>query len=119
MSRRVDEFPEDNVPVVHIEADKWMVNEKGEYDYDWRKLDGVHAHCHAEFNKALKNKTPYIVISNTSAETAHIEAYQAPAVDAGYRFVSLIVENRHGKVSVHGVPDKTMQNIKNKFAISL
>lgn len=119
LSRNVDVFPEDNTPVVHIEADKWMVNEKGEYDFDWRKLADVHDKCHAEYAKALKNKVPYIIISNTSAEGRHIEAYQQPAIEAGYRFTSLIVENRHGKSSVHGVPDTTMENIKRKFDVKL
>jgi hypothetical protein len=37
----------------------------------------------------------------------------------GYRVYSLIVENRHGGVNEHGVPEDKLEIMKNRFEISL
>ena len=37
----------------------------------------------------------------------------------GYRVYSLIVENRHGGVNEHGVPVDKLEQMKNRFEISL
>lgn len=37
----------------------------------------------------------------------------------GYRVVSLVVENRHGNSSVHGVPEETMKKMEDRFSIKL
>jgi hypothetical protein len=37
----------------------------------------------------------------------------------GYRVYSLIVENRHGGVNEHGVPEDKLEIMKNRFEVSL
>jgi hypothetical protein len=37
----------------------------------------------------------------------------------GYRVYSLIVENRHGGVNEHGVPQETLDKMKNRFEVQL
>jgi hypothetical protein len=37
----------------------------------------------------------------------------------GYRVYSLIVENRHGGVNVHGVPEDKLEIMKNRFEMKL
>jgi hypothetical protein len=37
----------------------------------------------------------------------------------GYRVYSLVVENRHGGVNEHGVPEDKLEIMKNRFEISL
>jgi hypothetical protein len=37
----------------------------------------------------------------------------------GYRVYSLIVENRHGGVNEHGVPEDKLEIMKNRFEIKL
>ena len=37
----------------------------------------------------------------------------------GYRVHSLIVENRHGGVNEHGVPEEKLEQMKNRFEIKL
>ena len=36
-----------------------------------------------------------------------------------YQVVSLIVENRHGGVNQHGVPDEALTRMKDRFEIKL
>jgi hypothetical protein len=37
----------------------------------------------------------------------------------GYRVYSLIVENRHGGVNEHGVPEDKLKIMKNRFEVKL
>jgi hypothetical protein len=37
----------------------------------------------------------------------------------GYRVYSIIVENRHGGVNEHGVPEEKLEQMKNRFEIKL
>jgi hypothetical protein len=37
----------------------------------------------------------------------------------GYRVHSLIVENRHGGVNQHGVPEDKLEIMKNRFEVKL
>ena len=37
----------------------------------------------------------------------------------GYQVTSLIVENRHGGVNEHGVPEDKLQAMKDRFEIKL
>lgn len=109
----------DERPCWHVEADQWMYNSKDEYEFDWKKLPYAHAACFAEYCQAIEQLTPYVIVSNVSAEEEYINQYKEIADKKGYQFVSLIVENRHGSKSVHDVPDKSMENMRKKFSISL
>jgi hypothetical protein len=48
-----------------------------------------------------------------------MEAYYKLAEQFGYRVYSLVVENRHGGINTHDVPDETMEKMKNRFEIKL
>jgi len=37
----------------------------------------------------------------------------------GYMVYTVIVENRHGSVSVHGVPEATLDKMKARFSVKL
>lgn len=108
-----------NIAATHIEADHWMVNENGEYKFDASKLDVVHENCRAEYLKAMSAKTPYIIVSNVSRAAKDVDWYQEEATKRGYEFVSLIVENRGGRKSIHDVPDKSIENMRRKFDVRL
>lgn len=108
-----------NIAATHIEADHWMVDENGEYKFDAGRLDVVHENCRAEYLRAIANKTPYIIVSNVSAEAKYVDWYQEEATKRGYEFVSLIVENRGSRKSAHDVPDKSIENMRRKFDVRL
>jgi len=48
-----------------------------------------------------------------------MESYYKMAETWGYRVFSVIVENRHGGVNQHGVPDDKLEIMKNRFEIKL
>jgi 50S ribosomal subunit-associated GTPase HflX len=62
---------------------------------------------------------PHIVVSNTFTKEWEMAEYFDLAKQYGYQIFSIIVENRHGGVNQHGVPDDKLQQMKNRFEIKL
>jgi predicted kinase len=101
----------------HVEADEFFM-EDGEYKFDPTKLKQAHTWC--------QNRTMFwmkqgynVVVSNTFTQEWEMEPYLALAREYDYKVVSLIVENRHGGVNTHGVPDDKLEQMKNRFEIKL
>jgi hypothetical protein len=60
-----------------------------------------------------------IVISNTFTQEWEMRFYQIIAKKYGYRVHTIIVENRHGGVNTHGVPEEKIEQMKERFQIKL
>lgn len=48
-----------------------------------------------------------------------MKPYYELAEKYGYVVFSLIVENRHGGVNEHGVPEDKLEQMKNRFEVKL
>lgn len=59
-----------------------------------------------------------VVVSNTSTSEKEVKVYQDIA-RANANFVSLIVENRNGTMSVHDVPEEVLQRQRSRFSVKL
>ena len=108
----------------HFETDKYFIGENGEYNFDGSKLKEAHQWCQDSVANAMvlnhttgENET--IVISNTFTQEWEIKPYMDMAKNWGYRVFSIIVENRHGGVNQHGVPDEKLQQMNDRFEIKL
>ena len=111
---------------VICEADKYFIGEDGVYRFDGSKIKDAHKWCRDEVEKRmLFNKTsggtyyPEIVVSNTFTQEWEMEEYYKLAEKYNYIVFSLIVENRHGGVNEHGVPQEKLEQMKNRFEIKL
>jgi predicted kinase len=111
---------------VIFEADKYFINEEGEYIFDAFKLHKAHEWCIASIEAAMqRNKEsngeffPEIVVSNTTTTQKEIQPYLDLAKAYEYSVVSLIVENRHGNKSLHGVAEETLDKMENRFEVKL
>jgi predicted kinase len=102
----------------HFEADMWFVRD-GEYKFDATKLRDAHEWCRSSVGGLMINEEPRLVVSNTFTQEWEMEAYYKLADEYGYRVYSLIVENRHGGVNEHGVPEEKLEQMKTKFKIKL
>lgn len=102
---------------IHIEADQFFM-ESGKYKFDASKLKQAHEHCRTS-TEGWMMEGYNIVVSNTFTQEWEMEPYFGLAKDYGYRVVCLIVENRHGGVNEHGVPADKLEQMKNRFEISL
>lgn len=102
---------------IHIEADQFFM-ENGKYKFDASKLKQAHEHCRTS-TEGWMMEGYSIVVSNTFTQEWEMEPYFGLAKDYGYRVVCLIVENRHGGVNEHGVPADKLEQMKDRFEISL
>jgi hypothetical protein len=60
-----------------------------------------------------------IIVSNTFTQEWEMKSYYELAEKYGYRVHSVIVENRHGGVNEHGVPEDKLEVMKNRFEVKL
>ena len=111
---------------VIFEADKFFIDEDGNYKFDGAKLKSAHEWCRAQVQAAMEQNHltagqhyPEIVVSNTFTQEWEMEAYFELAKQFQYEVVSLIVENRHGGKNVHGVPDEKVQQMRDRFQVKL
>lgn len=100
-------------------ADDYLVNEKGEYVWSKeRHLAAVKA-CYAAIESAMQRGEPRVFLHSVLDEKAHVEEYLALGKQYGYRIFSIIVENRHGGASVHGVGKEHMDKFRSHFNVQL
>ena len=107
----------------HFETDKFFMVE-GEYKFDGTKIKEAHKWCQDSVNTAmLLNHTSglnsIIVVSNTFTQEWEMEAYFQMANYFDYKVFSIVVENRHGGINQHGVPEDKIQIMKDRFEIKL
>ena len=108
------------------EADQYFINkETGKYNFDISKIKEAHQWCKNQVEAKMKDNQinfqyyPEIVVSNTFTQEWEMEPYFKLAEKYGYKVFTLIVENRHGGINQHGVPDDKIQIMKNRFEIKL
>ena len=108
------------------EADKYFIDkETGEYKFDVSKIKDAHKFCQDRVETYMKdslvNDQFYreIVVSNTFTQEWEMERYYELAKQYGYKIFSIIVENRHGGINQHGVPEDKIEIMKNRFEIKL
>ena len=107
----------------HFETDKFFMVD-GEYKFDGTKIKEAHKWCQDSVNTAmLLNHTAglnsIIVVSNTFTQEWEMEPYFQMANYFDYKVFSIVVENRHGGINKHGVPEDKIQLMKDRFEIKL
>jgi hypothetical protein len=83
------------------------------------KLKEAHNDCQQRCATLMMNGVVKIVVSNTFTQEWEMKPYYEMAERYGYRVHSVIVENRHGGVNTHGVPDEKLEIMRNRFEIKL
>ena len=103
-----------------FEADQYFIDsETGEYKFDGSKIKLAHNWCKLRVEQSMEDDFQKIVVSNTFTQEWEMDAYYELAKQYGYRVFSLIVENRHGGVNEHGVPEDKLELMKNRFEVKL
>jgi len=112
-------------------ADHYFYDDKGNYNFNSNKLTSAHYFCQDKLIKSIEEHLDFIkafgnlfndvsfIVDNTFTTEKEIKIYEKIAVKYNLRFISLIVENRHGNKSVHNVPEKTVEKMRNRFSIKL
>jgi predicted kinase len=103
----------------HKEADMFFVDRDGNYKFEPSKIKDAHKWCQEEVEFLMIYKHSPIVVSNTFTQEWEMDAYYKLAEEYGYQVHSVIVENRHGGVNTHGVPEDKLEVMKNRFNVKL
>jgi predicted kinase len=112
-----------SIGAVHFEADMYFY-EGNEYKFNPLKLKQAHAWCQDQVRISMKNSDRTIgdlriAVSNTFTQEWEMEPYVEMAKEYGFKVFTLIVENRHGGVNQHNVPEDKIELMKNRFEIKL
>jgi len=81
----------------------WLGN--GEYQFMPYMLPTAHRLCRENVLKAAESKVQNIIVHNTFTTERELLPYLNIAADNNYKVVSVVMENRHGRSSVHNVPE--------------
>lgn len=108
-----------NPGAVHVEADHYVYDENGNYDWKFENLRDYHSKAQSCFDNALNEGVGTIVVSNVSSTWKDFKYYFNKAKEQGYKVTSIIVENRNETKSIHGVPEETLNNMRSKFQVQL
>ena len=109
---------------IHIESDMYFMVDN-EYQFDVTRLKDAHQWCQEGVEKSMiglnnpEITTQRITVSNTFTQEWEMLPYYDLAEKHGYKVYSLIVENRHGGVNEHGVPEDKLEIMKNRFEVKL
>lgn len=100
-----------------FEADDYFCQTNG-YKFNSTLLPEAHKWCQHLTKNTLGHGNS-VVVSNTSTSEKEVKVYQDMAKEQNANFVSLIVENRNGTMSVHDVPEEVLQRQRNRFSVKL
>ena len=104
----------------HYEADMFFIDPVSkEYKFDGSKIKLAHEWCQGLVKGDMILEYPKIVVSNTFTQEWEMEPYFELAKEYGYTVFSIIIENRHGGVNEHGVPEDKLEQMRNRFSVKL
>ena len=108
---------------IHIEADQYFM-ENGEYKFDATKIKLAHNYCQTHTQAWMQMdgeqvNANRIVVSNTFTQEWEMKPYFEMADQHDYKVFSIVVENRHGGVNEHNVPEEVLTSMRNRFEINL
>jgi predicted kinase len=104
---------------VHYEADMFFMDENSEYKFDGSKLNDAHNWCRHKVMDAMKEGEPIVVVSNTFTREWEMDPYILIGKELGYKIFVAIVENHHGGKNTHGVPENTIEVMRDRFEFKL
>jgi len=112
-----------SIGAIYFEADMFFM-EGNEYKFNPLKLKDAHAWCQNQVRISMKNAsggmTPTrIAVANTFTQEWEMDAYYKLAEEFGFTVFSMVVENRHGGVNTHNVPEDVLESMKNRFELKL
>ena len=106
-----------------ISTDDFFI-EEGEYKFNPNHLKANHERCidsvesEMKFRENIAEDTN-IVVHNTFTQKWEMDPYIDLAGKYGYNLYTIIVENRHNSDSVHGVPENSVIQQRERFEIVL
>ena len=98
-----------------FEADHYFYDNDGNYNFIPSEIKEAHKKCQQFVAYEMESGIPKIAVSNTFTQEWEMKPYFELAEKHGYKVFSVIVENRHGSVNEHGVPEDKVQAMFDRF----
>lgn len=102
-----------------FEADHYFYDNDGNYNFIPSEIKEAHKECQQFVGYAMESGIQKIAVSNTFTQEWEMEPYFELAKKYGFKVFTIIVENRHGGKNQHGVPEDKIEQMKNRFQITL
>lgn len=102
-----------------FEADHYFYDNEGNYNFIPSEIKEAHKECQQFVGFAMESNIQKIAVSNTFTQEWEMEPYLELAKKHSYKVFTIVVENRHGGVNQHGVPEDKIEQMKNRFEIKL
>lgn len=100
------------VDVIHEADDFFHTSPDGVYRFDGSRIKDAHASCQTKVRTAMQLGLN-IAVANTFTQMWEMEPYKEMAKEFGY---TVHVHTCHGNYpNVHGVPDETVQRMRDRF----
>lgn len=112
-------YGDDRRDCVICEADEFMVNSNGEYEFKPERLGVAHAKCQKKFEEALKSRAALVICSNTNTKVQDFQFYLDKAKEYGYDTFVVVLEKYHNGENTHNIPQTTLLRQKEAIRNSL
>lgn len=90
-----------------------------QYKFSQEMLPWAKSECFMHCREAMEKGVPKIAIANTFIDEGGLEPYYQLAKIFGYTVFCFVTENRTGNFNIHGVTDRTIQNMKKRIRVRL
>ena len=99
------------------EADQYFENFNNN-KFDHSLIKKAHKYCFDNVKEELQ-KGNSVIVSNTMTSEKEVLEYHNLANKLNVKFVSMVLENRHNGISVHDVPQSSIEQMQKRFNIKL
>lgn len=98
--------------IVICEADQFMVNDKGDYEFNPKRLHWCHQKCQEKCEAAMIAGHS-VIVSNTSLSKKERKPYLELAAKYGYDVQEIFIKSPFK--SVHNVPEEKVEEMKKRL----
>jgi len=99
--------------------DDYFATCEGKYAWDSKKMPHAANQCYNRVKMALENGVKRVAVANVFAEDGDVQEYIDLGRRYNYRVHVICCENRHGGESVHGIEEKSIERMREKFRVKL
>jgi predicted kinase len=100
-------------PNACFEADTYMVDASGDYEFDPSRLAEVHEKCFQAVREALVMGTPVVAVANTFTRTWEFAKYIDLAQELGADHEVIVCTGSYN--NVHGVSPEMVQRMRERW----
>ena len=100
-------------------VDDYFTDENGHYEFRFQENHLAYKQCEEGVKVAMQRDAQKIILHNTFTIEWEIEPYFKLAAEYGYRVHVVTVENRHGSLNVHDIPDDQVERMRGKYGVKL